>query len=100
MKVGMPLRKLQNKLAPVEDARESLVKESIPRAQGPTPVQAYKGKILLCLGPKLIGWCMFSDIEGSHYFTLSIDSIAYFMQQDSHNFLEILFNLIPGHCKT
>lgn len=51
MKVGMPLRKSQNKLAPVEDARESLVKESIPRAQGPTPVQADKGKILLCLGP-------------------------------------------------
>lgn len=45
MKVGMPLRKSRNKLAFVEDARESLVKDYFPRAQGPTPAQADKGKI-------------------------------------------------------
>lgn len=45
MKVGMLLRKSRHKLAPVEDARESLVKDPGPRAQGPTPFQAGKGKI-------------------------------------------------------
>lgn len=45
MKVGMPLRKSKPNWPPAEDARESLVKDCIPRAQDPTPVQADKGKI-------------------------------------------------------